>query len=78
MAGGSALAGKTLIEMGYRNVVMAVVFMHGNKLAARWPLFPEPTSKNRRKLLCPCVEGRCCCGDGNPDQLLGTSRRWKV
>ena len=23
--------------------------MHGSKLAARWPLFPEPTSRNRRK-----------------------------
>ena len=34
--------------------------MHGSKLAARWPLFPEPTSKNRRKrtlVLVSKVEG---------------------
>lgn len=23
--------------------------MHGSKLVAQWPLFPESTSKNRRK-----------------------------
>ena len=34
--------------------------MHGSKLAARWPLFPEPTSKNSRKrtlVLVSKVEG---------------------
>ena len=39
---------------------MAAVFMHGSKLAARRPLFPEPTSRNRRKrtlVLVSKVEG---------------------